>query len=190
MNNNALELSIANHFGVDIDGNMQNLLAIKEALLGLEDIREFKEFAITNKNFYEYMKYFKATEKILELRRMFDLERAKKMVNYELAESFSKELAKKVEAVRRFMTKELEAKRIVKFSNLVTPKTKEKIFTKKELKALYEVAKSCCRRKNAYTHAILNYSYENELEDKIEELFIEQTINELVKRTKTTQISI
>ena len=182
MINPAIELSLANHIGLNIEDSTQNLLAIKEALAGIENVEDFREFVIENKNRYESMRYFKPTEKLLELKKIYLDEQLNKKIPKELAEKFA-QLSKKVKIVRHFVSCMLEQGREVTLANLINANTKKRVFSKKEIRALADIAGK------GGINTILHYSYNDELEDKIEEFFKQKLIKKLNNKTKTAQIS-
>ena len=152
-----IDLRLANIAGLDTK-DPQHSVAIKEALFGIEDTEAFLEYCRDHKNLIEYQT---KTERLDTLATRYKKIQADAKLPHELANSFSKNLAHKVEQVRIFMRNRLEEGKDTPLNKIFIDGNR--FFTDKEVNALSEFGS---------IFALIDLSENGELEDRLIDLFI------------------
>jgi hypothetical protein len=153
------QLRLANIVGLDTD-NAQHSVAIDESLYGVEDQEAFLEYCRDKK---DGIQYATKPERLDTLATKYKKLQAQAKLPYDLANSFSSELIKKVETARTYLKNEIEVGNHTPFSRLKVDG--EKYFTKKEINALSGLGSA---------RYIIELSEQNTLQEELIRLFMDK----------------
>ena len=165
------QLRLANVIGLDIK-NAQHSVAIDESLYGIQDQEAFLEYCREKKDSIEYTS---KPERLDMLATRYKKLQFSASLPHDLANSFSKELADKVENARIWLKNEIEVGTERPFSRMKLVDG-EKYFTDKEINALAGIG-------SAYQLIIL--AEERKLEDALKKHFMKAYISKSKQATLT-----
>jgi len=148
---------LANIIGLDTT-NAQHTVALEEAMFGIEEVEAFLEYVRDKK---EAIEYATKTEKLDTLATMYKKLQANAKLPHETAQSFSKQLTKKIGMIKTIAKNKLEIGDEVDLSKFKGGG--DSLFSVKEVSAIKELGRM---------EAILEMHDMHRLEDELMKLFL------------------